>query len=88
MNKETWVKHIEEISGLERPSAAQYSGMNEHLNAIKLWKEFVSGHKNGCKLCHARKVTKDAAATKKAQNGILRELCGTSAAAARRDMGL
>lgn len=79
MNKETWIKHIEETSHIIRPSI---SGERE------AWKSFLDIHSGTCSLCKARRKTRNQNKYNREKNQVLRDLCGTSASAARRDMGM
>ena len=78
MNKETWKHHIEQ-DNVVRPS---HGG-----NKLE-WQKVLQAHAdNRCKLCLQRKKTQLANLHQKYRNNALRDLCGTSAAAAKRDMG-
>ncbi len=79
MNAENWKKHIETLSGLVRPSLG---------GARAEWTQFLEAHCQGCKDCMKRKKTRLASIQAKAKRSILRELSGTSASCARRDMGI
>ena len=80
MNKETWKKHIEESENIVRPS----------LGGIKqLWQTALQKHAdNRCPACLQRKSQLRFNLYAREKNQILKELCGTSARAARADMGL
>lgn len=80
MNKETWVKHLEETENITRPTNG---------GSKEAWASARCKHINdNCKACADRIRTRKANQFKREQNEVLRDLCGTSAAAARRDMGI
>ena len=65
MKKENWIKHIESISGLVRPSI---SG-----NGIS-WREFVLKHKTGCNDCADRAKTKRASIYRSMKDQAMKDL--------------
>lgn len=82
MNKETYIRHCEELSGLVRPSRG--GGREE-------WRAWQLEHQRtdpGCVVCRKRRQTKRRNRDARIRNQLLSELCGTSARAAREDMGL
>ena len=65
MTKENWTKHIESLSGLVRPS----------LSGDKVaWREFVLGHKTGCKDCAGRAKTKRASMYRSMKDQAMKDL--------------
>lgn len=80
MNKEAWIQHLETTENLVRPSR----GGDKHDWCLKMRLHKIEK----CRVCINRSRTISANANARAKNEILRDLCGTSAAAARRDMGL
>lgn len=80
MNKETWIKHMEETNGIIRPS----QGGNKDT-----WKEYIVEHKAfNCELCADRARTRKTNRINRERNEVLKDICGTSARAAKLDMGL
>ena len=66
MKKETWIVHIEEISGLTRPSVRP--------DTAGQWVAFVKAHKDGCKLCKERAKTKKANQKRKLTDSVYQSL--------------
>jgi len=67
MTKENWIKHMEEISGLIRPS---FGGSQQ------AWIDFRNGHKStNCPICKDRAKTKRANSNRKAKEDVYRS-CG------------
>lgn len=65
MSKDNWVKHIEQLSSLVKPS----------LGGDKLaWHEFIRGHKTGCKECSARIKTKRASMYRSMKDQAMKDM--------------
>ena len=66
MTKENWVRHIEETSGVVRPSISQ---------APEVWRAAVRLHREqGCKICRERAVTRNRQLRQRERDDALRSL--------------
>lgn len=68
MTKEQWIRHMEEVSGLKRPSSDEGAMANE-------WKRAYMIHKANdpkCLVCKARRATKRATCNRKAREDAYR----------------
>lgn len=63
----------------------QVAGAEAGVNNLRDFAEAITAHR---KTVHAQAVKRERNARRRAENAILRELCGTSARAAREDMGI
>lgn len=67
MTKEAWIKHMEESTGLIRPSLGG--------DKVK-WKEMMANHMdNGCEACKERSKTKNKASRRKERDQMMKD-CG------------
>ena len=74
MTKQKWFEHIDTL--ILRPSM----GGNE-----EEYKTFLRSHIPDCPVCQARRKTKKRSFTEKIKRDRVRNICGTSYAAAKRD---
>jgi hypothetical protein len=67
MTKEAWIKHMEETTGLIRPSLGGYR---------MAWVEATTNHiNNGCEACKERSKTKNKASRRKERDQMMKD-CG------------